>query len=80
MRTACKLATVDLVVGSSRHRPNQPGVSHVVVVVVVVVVIVSLDEVGAAVTVVVSSKQPHHPGVLHVDVRVLVFVVDAVVV
>lgn len=70
---ACKLDGIEVVVGSSRQRPNQPGVSQGVVVVVVVVV---LDDI----VVVVSSKQPHQPGVLHVDVRVLVFVADAVVV
>jgi hypothetical protein len=75
---ACKLDGIKVVVGSSRQRPNQPGVSQGVVVVVVVVVV--LDDVEVVVAIVVSSKQPHQPGVLHVDVRVLVFVADAVVV
>jgi hypothetical protein len=75
---ACKLDGFDVVFGSSRQRPNHPGVSQVVVVVVVVDVV--LDEVEVIVVVVVSSKQPHHPGVLQVDVRVLVFVADVVLV
>lgn len=67
-----------VVVVSSRHLPNQPGVLQVVVVVVVEVV---LDEVVVVVVVVVvvevvSSKQPHQPGVLQVEVRVRVLVVD----
>jgi hypothetical protein len=76
---ACKFDGIEVVVGSSRQRPNQPGVSQGVVVVVVVVVVV-LDDVEVVVVVVVSSKQPHQPGVLHVDVDVLVFVADVVVV
>ncbi len=71
-----KLVGAAVVVGSSRQRPNQPGVSQVVV----VVVVDELDEVEVVVVVVVSSKQPHHPGVLQVDVRVLDFVADVVVV
>ena len=76
---AWTLDGVGVVVGSSRHRPNQPGVSQLIVVVAVVVVVVVffvLEEVE----VVGSSKQPHQPGVLQVDVRVLVFVADVVVV
>lgn len=67
-------ADVVVVVVSSRHLPNQPGVLHVVVVVVVEVV---LDEVVEVVVVlVVSSRQPHQPGVLQVEVLVRVLVVD----
>jgi hypothetical protein len=63
-----------VVVVSSRHLPNQPGVLQVVVVVVVEVV---LDEVVVVVVVVVvSSKQPHQPGVLQVEVLVRVLAVD----
>lgn len=75
---ACKFAGADVVFGSSRQRPNQPGVSQIVVVVVVVVDV--LEEVEVVFVIVVSSKQPHQPGVLQVDVCVLVFVADVVVV
>jgi hypothetical protein len=75
---AWTLDGVGVVIGSSRHRPNQPGVSQLIVVVVVVFFV--LEEVKVVVVAVDSSKQPHQPGVLQVDVRVLVFVADVVVV
>jgi hypothetical protein len=53
----CTLHGVGVVVGSLRHRPNQPRVSQVVVLVEVDVVV--LDEVEVVIVAVISSKQPH---------------------
>lgn len=79
-----------VVVVASLHRPNQPGVLHVVlegvlVIVLVIVVTVGLgdgagDDIAGEEAVEVGSLQPNQPGVLQLDVDDDVVVEEVVVV